>query len=123
MGAAKPRQLEARQTARPRGNGSQRQLPTIQHTMPIGCHVLCWLAPPYRPSRGETVVGGNMMSARNGRLSLPITFFNNFAVASSLLRWSGGMLLRTGSHGSGVGSKVSDTMHIVAFNFTSRRLV
>src|SRR6218665_1352128 len=70
-------------------------------------------------------LGGNMMSTRNGRLSLPITFFNNFAVASSRLhvRWGGGMLLRTGSHGSGVGSKVPDTMRIVAFSFTSRRLV
>ena len=63
------------------------------------------------------------MSARNGRLSLLITFFNNFAVASSRLRWGEGMLLRTGSHGSGVGSKVPDAMRVVAFNFTSRRFL
>ena len=63
------------------------------------------------------------MSARNVRRSLPITFFNNFAVASSRLKWGGGMLLRTGSHGRGVGGKVPDTMRIVPFNFTSIRLV
>jgi len=37
------------------------------------------------------------MSARNGRLSLPITFFNNFAVASSLLRWAEGCYLGPGA--------------------------
>jgi len=32
------------------------------------------------------------------------------------------MLLRVGSHGSGVGHEVPDTMRIVAFSFTSTRL-
>src|SRR6218665_302245 len=123
LAAAAARGQEARQTARPRGNGSQRQLPTIQHTRPI--ELSCPLLAGSTIGRLEErrLLGWNMMSARNGRLSLPITFFNNFAVASSLLRWGGGMLLRTGSHGSGVCSKVPDTMRIVAFNFTSRRLV
>src|SRR6218665_1703437 len=85
-------------------------------------------APPSRLADSFVCFGScshitTMMSARNGRLSLPITFFNNFAVASSLLRRGGRMLLRTGSQGSGVGRKVPDTMRIVAFNFTSRRLV
>src|SRR6218665_3262948 len=33
--SAAARGQEARQTTRPRGNGSQHQLPTIQHTRPI----------------------------------------------------------------------------------------
>src|SRR6218665_2280745 len=52
------RQLVARRPdRRSRGNGSQHQLPTIQHTRPIELSCPLSSAPPYRRSRGETVVG------------------------------------------------------------------
>ncbi len=60
--------------------------------------------------------GCSVMSELSGNLSFAWTLVSSLAVASCRRRCGGGMLLRTGSHGSGVERRVRVIVHIDVFN-------
>ncbi len=93
-----------------RGSGSQHQLLPTHHSMPN------WLSYPLAAGPARQVAGCSVISVLSGNLSFAWTLVSSLAVASCHRRCGGGMLLRTGSHGSGVECRVPVIVRIDVFN-------